>query len=342
MRHFLCIITGLMLLTAAGCVAGKTPALPGSAAVSVAEYREKALTFEKQGDVQQALFWWKVIHALQPEDVEVQAKVASLQALARQKAEEHYEKAQSLAGKGDLESARRQAVIALRYDPDHSEALDLINQDKGMLSHRVQAGETLSVIAEKYFNDPAKASVIAYFNDLPEVSTQLSPGMLLEFPRLPVSEVARQEPVVPETDAMLAEARKEFNEKKYRQAAVLAEKIIRLNPDEQKAQLLLDNSYLSIGRDHLRRKEYTKAEKVLMKISKDFPGLGQAMTELTQWKKEQAEEHYRQGVKHYLNEDLSKAIAEWQEALEIYPDHIRARENIEKTRAILEKLKAVK
>jgi len=171
---------------------------------------------------------------------------------------------------------------------------------------------------------------------------QLAPGMLLEFPHLPISDVVRPKATTPEMDALLAEARKEFKQKKYRKVIVLTEKIANQKPYEQEAQFLLNKSYLAISREHLSKEEYSKAETVLVQIAEEFPGLKEALVELGRQKRPQAEKHYRQGVKYYLNEDLTTAIRVWQLALKLYPDHTRARQNIEKTQAILEKLKTVK
>lgn len=354
MKRFLCVISGLMFFALSGCFAGKAPLFPGVGKTDVvSEYRELAMSLEKQGEAQEAIFWWQVIQTLNPEDKEVKAKIASLQALAQQKAKDHYKKAQDLAERGELNSARLQAIIALRYDPNHLDALAMINKERGMIQHRVQSGETLATIAEKYYHDPDKALVIAYFCDLPGKTVQPAPGMLLEFPLLPIRSVAEPKETTPEMDAiqemetspemdaLLAEARIEFKNNKYQNTVVLAEKIVNKEHYKQEAQLLLNMSYLAIGRQHLRKGEYNEAENVLLQITEEFQGVKEVLAELDRQKRQQAEVHYRQGVKYYLNEDLTAAIREWQLTLKLFPGHSRAQENIKKAQAILEKLKTV-
>lgn len=343
MRRFFCVISGLILFAAAGCVANKAPVLSSMGTASVvAEYRERALSLEKQGDVQQAIFSWQIIRALRPEDKEVQEKIATLEALARQKASEHYLKAKDLAERGEWNSARHQAVISLRYDPNHLDALALLNEEKGMIRHRVQSGETLASIAEKYYRDPARVSIVAYFSDLPSDNAKLVPGTLLKFPRLPVSNVVQPKAPSPEMDALLAEAREKFRKKRYRKVIVLAEKLVGNELYELEALFLLNSSYLALGSADLRKEEYGDAENNLKEVEEGFPGLKEVMLELERQKRILAEEHYRQGVKFYLNENLIKAIREWELTLKFYPDHIRASQNINKAQAILEKLKAVR
>jgi len=48
-----------------------------------------------------------------------------------------------------------------------------------------------------------------------------------------------------------------------------------------------------------------------------------------------AEEHYRKGVSYFIAEDMQKAIKEWEETLNLDPDHPNARRNIEKARKFL-------
>lgn len=54
---------------------------------------------------------------------------------------------------------------------------------------------------------------------------------------------------------------------------------------------------------------------------------------------EQAEVHYIKGAKHFLAEELDKAIAEWEETLRLNPEHPNAKRDLEKARRILKNLK---
>jgi hypothetical protein len=58
--------------------------------------------------------------------------------------------------------------------------------------------------------------------------------------------------------------------------------------------------------------------------------------------KKQAEIHYLQGVKYFLNEELQSAIKEWETTLTLDPEHIKAKKDIKNAKSLLEKLKKVK
>jgi cytochrome c-type biogenesis protein CcmH/NrfG len=51
--------------------------------------------------------------------------------------------------------------------------------------------------------------------------------------------------------------------------------------------------------------------------------------------------HYRNGVKHFINEDLKAAVDEWEKALDCNPDHAKARENIANARRIMKKIETM-
>ena len=217
-----------MLFVTSGCVANKAPALANVRATALAsEYRDRALVLEDKGEVQRAIFSWQVVRSLLPEDAEAQKKIDSLQALAREKATEHYNKAVEFAEQDQWQSALHQAVISLRYQPGHEKALTMINRERNMVRHKVQQGESLVTIAEQYFNDPGKASIIAYFNDLPSAATPVIPGMLLDFPQLPKLEVVQPKKDTLEIDALLVQARKGFKKSEHSQVMGLTCRILK-------------------------------------------------------------------------------------------------------------------
>ena len=54
-----------------------------------------------------------------------------------------------------------------------------------------------------------------------------------------------------------------------------------------------------------------------------------------------AQIHYRNGVKHFINEDLKSAIDEWEIALACDPNHDNARENIDNARRLMQKIETL-
>jgi len=54
---------------------------------------------------------------------------------------------------------------------------------------------------------------------------------------------------------------------------------------------------------------------------------------------DQAEVHYAKGIRHFLAEELEQAIGEWEETLQLNPDHPNAKKDLQKARRLLENLK---
>lgn len=53
----------------------------------------------------------------------------------------------------------------------------------------------------------------------------------------------------------------------------------------------------------------------------------------------QAEVHYKKGVKHFIAQDLDQAIEEWEETLQLDPEHPKAKRDLERARRMKENLK---
>ncbi len=59
-------------------------------------------------------------------------------------------------------------------------------------------------------------------------------------------------------------------------------------------------------------------------------------------KKQLANSHYIKGVKYFTDEELDKAIKEWEETLDLDPNHPKAKKDIENARSLLQRLKEIR
>ena len=57
--------------------------------------------------------------------------------------------------------------------------------------------------------------------------------------------------------------------------------------------------------------------------------------------KTQAENHYQKGVRHFLAEELDEAVQEWEKTLQLDPQHLKAKKDIEQVRRLQEKLRKI-
>jgi tetratricopeptide (TPR) repeat protein len=142
-------------------------------------------------------------------------------------------------------------------------------------------------------------------------------------------------------DKDLIKANNLLREERYEEVLALAEKALDYDKSNQVVKELISATYCQKGRGLIARKEYEEALKVLKKADPLHNCIKKAIADTKEVMKKEAEAHYLQGVKYFLNQELSSAIIEWEKTLVLNPDHKKAKENIINARRLLEKYKKV-
>lgn len=152
------------------------------------EYTEKAQQYEKKGDLVEALKQYKLVLTVDPANQLAQQKRAMLEPQLQKLAEEHYKNGIKFYNKGEYGPARKEFLTALRYNPEHPKAkakLTATSKDLGQVKryivHTVQADESISTLAERYYGDYRKFHFIAEYNEL-EDATQVRVGQDIKIP----------------------------------------------------------------------------------------------------------------------------------------------------------------
>lgn len=171
-----------LLVLLAGCATTKSPQTLAK------EYTAKAQKYEKQGDLVEALKQYKLVLTVDPENQLAQQKIATLEPQLKKLAEEHYKKGNHFYNKGEYGQARKEFLTALRYNPEHANAkakLTATSKDLGRVKryivHTVQADESISTLAQRYYGDYRKFHFIAEYNEL-EDATQVKVGQEIKIP----------------------------------------------------------------------------------------------------------------------------------------------------------------
>lgn len=385
-------------------------------------YLIKAKTYKNNDELQLALFFLKIAASLSPDDMEIVGKISDLKLTIDNKSNKYFKKGEKFYNQNKFEKARKQFLTALRYNPDHKDALDYLKNrliPKEYINYTLEKNDSLKIISNKFYKDPELAFLIVYFNNL-KSDTEPKPGEMLKIPILEpefnqtigdrrqdmisaknlLGEKRFQEVVVitnkilgndplnkeaiklkneafyqigiqlssqkkyfeamdtfkkitPEYEGVngaiqeaiqheLLKAENLLKEKKYEEAIDLAEKILGYDPSNTAANKLISTSLCQQGRDLFIRKKYDEALHVLDKADPADDCAEKIRLAVKKAIKEQAEAHYIQGVKHFLNEELQSAIIEWEKTLKLNPKHDKAKKNINKARSLLEKLNKVK
>lgn len=180
------IVIGIVLLGVFinGCVTPKGTAKPDPKLA--VEYVAKAQEFEKKGDLPAALEQYKLALTVDPKNPTAQKNHSRLFKMLSKLADERYRLGMKYHRQGKYGLARKEFLTALKFVPDHPKASRMLvsrepDKTPKYVYHVVQKGESLSVIAKKYYGDYKKYDVIARFNNLKD-ATKVKPGDKLMIP----------------------------------------------------------------------------------------------------------------------------------------------------------------
>jgi len=315
------------------------------------KYRNKAMEYEKDGELQKALQSWEIVASLTPIDDGAAKKIETLKTQMQTMADQHFKKGLSHYQRNSMEAARKEFLTALQYNPNHQEALTymkhkLPGEDYSL--YQVKGGETLKEIAKKTYNDPNKDFLIAYFNDL-RADSKLVPGNTLRLPALesttakltlePKETAMDAKEISADAKALLSKALAYYKVKNYRETVSISEKVLEYDPANKEAHQLIKESYYQMGRSLIQGKKYKEALDVFDRLDSGYKDVRESVAFA---KKQLAGEHYLRGVKYFTDEELDKAIKEWETTLTLDPNHPKAKKDIENARALLQKLKEIK
>jgi len=138
---------------------------------------------------------------------------------------------------------------------------------------------------------------------------------------------------------LLNKARKLFESKKYPESISLAENILEQDAENADATDLVNASYYQMGKATSDQKDYETAIKYYSLVDPGYKDVNQLKTGI---EVKLAENHYLQGVKYFLKENIEKAIHEWEITVALNPDHNKAKLDMEQAKKILRRVKEIK
>jgi tetratricopeptide (TPR) repeat protein len=322
------------------------------------QYRQRAIAYEKSSELPKALQCWEIVKAFEPNHNEAAAKIAGLRKQLQTLADQHFRKGLSHYQNRSVAGARKEFLLTLYYHPDHAEALFYLKNklfEEDFILYKVVTGDTVREIAKKVYDDPQKEFLIAYFNDL-GTDSKLEPEATL---RLPVLEVPQSKPMTEpkegkgskpivepkepkgptEAERMMGRAVAYFKANKYKETVALTQDVLSADPSNKEARELTNASYYEMGKRLHERGQYQEA---LAEFGRMDSGYRDSEQLIAKTKKQFAEVRYISGVKYFTEENLDKAIEEWQETLKLNPQHPKAKGDMENAVRLQEKLKQIK
>lgn len=345
-----------------------TPPPPPRLALA-APYNDRAQALESEGRLREALQARQIALTIDPENAATRAAAGALQARIGEQVAAQLKEGHAAAQRGAQVVARRHFLAVLALDPTNRAAFDALReqtQEVDLLTHTVKARETLAGLASQYYGNRALAEVIAETNKLPP-NARLTAGMVLKIPEVPgvtlnhpgarppaplppapgaPTAAAPPAPAAPapprdepaEVNPLLAEAREAADRLDYSQALSDLDQLLAASPRNADALGLKKQVLYSQGKLQLDQRKYRDSFATLSQLAKIAPNYEDSATLMRQTRTRLVEEYYNSGIRYYREEKLPEAIAQWKAVLEIDPQHVNARKNLDQAERLLKQL----
>ena len=335
-----------------------------------APYNDRAQALESEGRLREALEARKIALTINPDDAATQAAAVALQAKIDEQVINQLKEGRAATQRGAQVVARRHFLAVLALDPTNRAAFEALReqtQEVDVLSHTVRAGETLPGLASQYYGNRALAEVIAETNKL-QPTARLTAGTVLKIPEVPGvtlnrpgarppaprpplptapgAPTAAAPPAAPtspreepaEVNPLLAEAREAADRLDYSQALSDLDQLLASAPRNADALTLKKQVLYSQGKSQLDQRKYRDSLATLNQLARIAPNYEDSATLMRQTRTRLIEEYYNSGIRYYREEKLPEAIAQWKAVLEIDPQHVNARKNLDQAERLLKQL----
>ena len=369
-------VLAALAVAAAACATSAPPVEPPAPGGMVptqrhavaASYNERAQALETDGRLREALEARKIALTVDPDDAPARDGQRALQAKIDGLVSQRLAEGRAAQARGAQVAARRSFLGVLALDPENRAAFEALREqtpDVEGLPHIVRRGDTLPGLAQQYYGNRALGEVIAEANQLAP-NARLAAGTQLKIPEVPgvplirpdarkdppraplpgpgappvthatPASVQREEPA--EVNPLLAEARESMERQDYATALGDADRLLASTPSNPEAQALKRSALYGLGKTQYDQKQYKDSYATLGQLVKLAPNHEDAGKLLRQSRSRLIDDHFGRGIRYYREEKLPEAIAEWKAVLELDPQHIAARKNLEQSERLLKNL----
>lgn len=376
------IFFGLIIVTLAGCATGGGMATPDSRSAPAQAYYKEGQAQEQAGYVVEATRMYRLALTLTPKDTEIAAALKHVEAERKRMAEERYQKGEQEYARGKFEDSKIAYLSALRLWPEHAGALErLLSREKVTATqhgkHIVQKGETLAIIAKKYYGDYRKFRLIAQYNRIDD-ATQIEIGQTIMIPESGTGSIptaggdmaagdnqrmaATAENTIVEDDQRLAASAEEtisqavdiqvanyrdsgkdmLHGKDYAAAIVEFRKVLNVIPDDQEARQDLSVAHNAYARQLWDRQEIDQSREqfeACLAFRDDCQACRKTVVDCENAYKERL---YNRGIAFFQDEKPEAALSEWEIVQALDPSYRNVADYVQKAKKISEQLGKLK
>lgn len=299
--------------------------------MKIKELIKTAEKYEEMKLFKYALWAWKDVRALDPDNEKAKLKINQLEDEMEKTIQKHLQMGKIYFQKKERKKARMEFLAVLSLDPDHKEAkhyLEEISKEKHYL-HTVKKGDTLSKLAEMYYGDLLKYKEIAEFNNFDD-NIIIFVGQKIKIPSVEGLKALRKEKNKKNASTSPAMPTLEKDDKK--EEGIGTEEIKENNVgfvDEQKVAILDESSFKEIfskAKKLFQKDKFLEAIKGFNKIVQYESNNPYALEYIATSKK--IISHFEKGNELYTSMQYGMAYDEFNKVLILKPDSTIANDKI--------------
>ncbi|HWR98460.1 MAG TPA: hypothetical protein VN317_08575, partial [Candidatus Methanoperedens sp.] len=189
--------------------------------------------------------------------------------------------------------------------------------------------------------EPAEAPDAGYDTEPAAITGEPAPAPAAVPAPAPTPAPAAPPPPDP-AEEQLARAAGLMKSRKYEEAAAAAEALAESTAVGARARELAGNAWFAAGDAALKEERYAESIAAYRRAEPARKDAAAAVAAVERRKREKAEESYTAGVRFFINQQLDEAIRAWERTLALNPEHPKAPKDIEKARALQQKLKDIR
>lgn len=329
------------------------PGAPGVAdrklqSLSIEEIKARIKEYETRREFRKALQAWKQIQAADPSNAEAQRMVAQLETGLKAAVQRHLRLGMTAFDEGNIEKSRKELLLVLFLDSGQKEALDYLrrltlletspqtvrmpkellpfpDQAGGYTLHTIQSGESLSIVAEKYYGDKMKYQTIAEFNAISDV-TKIRVGQTIKVPALKGTAPSLAPPTEP------VAATRELPNKPAPDSGASNKSVPGKSPSKQEPQKpavkeVSAEQRINHGKKLYQENKFDEALAEFQELTRVFPDNNEAMEYMV--KSQVITARLKRGASFYDSKEYESAYDEFGKVLLLKPDVVPVKQRVE-------------
>lgn len=312
--------------------------------LKIEEIKLQIKEYEADREFRKALQAWKRILALDPNHPEARRMVSQLENGLKTAVEEHLQLGAADFREGNFERAKKELLMVLFLDSTQKEALSYLRQissletaphlvrapksrpvvkeppegtpvkaDGEFVLHTIQQGESLSIVAERYYGDKMKYQVLADFNSISD-ATKVRAGQTIKVP----IQKGTESPAKPPEKSVVAAQEESKEPKKGPSKRDLKGTVLTVVSLEQRVMQ---------GKKFYQENKFAEAAVEFQEIVLAHPEHKEAADYMT--KSQAITASLQKGASLYDAKEYESAYDEFHRVLSVKPDVVPAKDRIE-------------